>query len=136
MRKSGLSEIEAIRPARELFLDSRWRLGQLLAKMPRGAGPGRGKKMSRAETSFRADIEKLGLDPMRAVEAQRIGTLPAAEKKKAYTAAKKDEILPTITMLIDVARPYWYKANRRPVTEPSLPQQRRLQCQKQCHRAS
>jgi hypothetical protein len=26
--------------------------------------------------------------------------------------AKADEILPTVSLLVDVARPYWYKANR------------------------
>jgi hypothetical protein len=83
MRKSGLGEIEAIRPARELFLDSRWKLGRLLAKMARGAGPGRGKKISHPEKSFMRDLDRLGLNKDRAQEAQRIGTLPLDEKKKA-----------------------------------------------------
>ena len=45
MRKSGLGEIESIRPARELFLDTRWKLGKMLRKVPRTQGPGRGKKI-------------------------------------------------------------------------------------------
>ena len=73
----------------------------------------RGKgDISQAE-KYLDDLEQLGLDKNRAQEAQRIGTLPAGEKAKAYKEAKNDEILPTISMLIDVARPYWYKANRR-----------------------
>jgi hypothetical protein len=113
MRKSGLGEIEAIRPARELFLDSRWKLGKMLAKMPRSKpGPKRKGDISRAGKHL-DDLEDLGLDKNRAQEAQRIGTLPADEKAKAYAAAKADEVLPTISMLIDVARPYWYRANRK-----------------------
>jgi hypothetical protein len=40
-------------PARELFLDSRWALGKMLRKVPRAAGPGRGKKKGKQADSFR-----------------------------------------------------------------------------------
>jgi hypothetical protein len=82
MRKSGLGEIEAIRPARELFLDSRWKLGQMLAKMMRGK-PGPKKKDTQRPAEYLAELKRLGLIWDRAQEAQRIGTLPLDEKKKA-----------------------------------------------------
>lgn len=66
--------MDEIRPVNELRMRARWRLGQLLSKMERGTGPGRGKKMSQSETSFRAYLKKtLKLDKARAQEAQRIG---------------------------------------------------------------
>jgi hypothetical protein len=54
-------------------------LGQLLAEVERGAGPGRGKKVSAELTSFRQFIEQLGLDRQTALEAQRIGKMPEEE---------------------------------------------------------
>jgi N6-adenosine-specific RNA methylase IME4 len=112
MRKSGLGEIEAIRPARELFLDSRWLLGRLLVKVLRGK-PGPKKDKERPAPQFKDELDRLGLEKKRAIEAQRIGTLPVKEKTKAYASARDDGILPTLTLLIDVARPFWYQANRR-----------------------
>jgi N6-adenosine-specific RNA methylase IME4 len=109
MRKAGFGEIEAIRPVRETFLDSRWTLGRLLAKAPRGHGPGRGRKDVTSRDTFLPD----GLNRERAMEAQRIGTLPPKEKAKAYQRAKEDEVLPTVSLLVDVARPYWYQASRK-----------------------
>jgi hypothetical protein len=46
-----------------------------------------------------------GLTRQTAMIAQRIGTLPAAEKAKAYREAANDEILPTVSLLHDIARP-------------------------------
>jgi N6-adenosine-specific RNA methylase IME4 len=54
-----------------------------------------------------------GLSRDVAMIAQRIGTLPPKEKAKAYQDAKDDEILPTVSLLHDVARPYWYQASRK-----------------------
>jgi hypothetical protein len=45
--------------------------------------------MSRAETSFRDELKRLGLDKTCASEAHRIGTLPEAEKARAYSNAEK-----------------------------------------------
>jgi len=109
MRKSGLYRIDQIRPVRELFLDSRWVLGRLLTKIMRHQGAR--STSSRAGTKL-SELKKLGLDKNRASEAERIGTLPEVEKNKAYRDAARDEILPTIDLLIDVARPYWYQASR------------------------
>lgn len=110
MRKSGLYRIDELRPVRELFLDSRWVLGGLLSKIvPR---QGARSTSSRAETKSK-ELEKLGLDKTRASEAERISKLPEPEKAKAYKDAAKHEILPTIELLIDVARPFWYQANRQ-----------------------
>jgi N6-adenosine-specific RNA methylase IME4 len=113
MRKSGLYSTKEIRPVRELSLDARWTLGRMLRKMLRGTGPGRGKKEHRAGASFKAELKRLNLHLNRAIEAQRIGTLPEKEKTKAYSDAEKQDVLPTIELLIDVARPYWYAESRR-----------------------
>lgn len=62
-------------------MTARWRLGQALAQVERK--PGR-INLSRTETnSFRALLKKIGLDKSRAVEAQRIGTLPEPELERA-----------------------------------------------------
>ena len=58
---------------KQLGLDknrARWKLGRLLKGVERGHGPGRGKKVSHAETSFRAYLKELGLDKTRASEAE------------------------------------------------------------------
>jgi hypothetical protein len=55
---------------RELFLDSRWKLGQLLAKMPRSKPGPKGKDISRAGKHLDS-LERLGLDKNRAQEALR-----------------------------------------------------------------
>src|SRR5580700_1744246 len=65
----------------------RWRLGQVLAKIERGAGPGRGKKNDHAGQSFMALLKRLGLPNTDAVRAQRIGALPESELEKALAAA-------------------------------------------------
>ena len=64
----------------------------MLKKVLRGLGPGRGKKMSQAETSFRAELKRLNLDKSRALEAERISTLPADEKHKACRNAEAQVI--------------------------------------------
>ena len=68
---------EVIRPANELRFVARWRLGQLLAKVERDTGPGRGKKVSRLGTSFRSYLRDVGLNKNRANECERIGAIPA-----------------------------------------------------------
>ena len=60
-------------------------LGQLLAAVERGHGPGRGKKVCTGRTLFYGLCEKtLKLEWPRAVEAQRIGTLPDVELERAF----------------------------------------------------
>ncbi len=44
-------------------------MGQALAKKDRGAGPGRGKKVSQSGTSFRAYLKSIRLDKNRAQHA-------------------------------------------------------------------
>jgi N6-adenosine-specific RNA methylase IME4 len=112
MRESGLYTEDEIRPINELRMRARWKLGQLLAKIERNHGPGRGKKISRTEKSFMTYISDLGLDKSRALEAQRIGHLPEKELEKALAAAHKADRLSTVSDLIISARPWWYKASR------------------------
>ena len=44
MRDTGLYPPEQVRAVNELRMRARWRLGQLLAAITRGTGPGRGRK--------------------------------------------------------------------------------------------
>jgi hypothetical protein len=69
---------------------ARWKLGRVLKTLERGHGPGRGKKMSRTETSFRTYLKDvLHLDKSRAVEAQRIGAMPDKELMATFKEASK-----------------------------------------------
>jgi N6-adenosine-specific RNA methylase IME4 len=113
MRDAGLYSIDVIRPVNETRMRARWKLGRLLAEVERGAGPGRGKKVSHAGTSFRAYLDELKLNKNRAQEAQRIGTLPDCELEKAFAEARKRDSLLTFADLIHRARPYWYHASRQ-----------------------
>jgi N6-adenosine-specific RNA methylase IME4 len=113
MRASGLYRIDEIRPVNELRMRARWKLGQLLAEIERGHGPGRGKKMLSSLTSFRDYLRQIKLTPPTALEAQRIGTLPEPELERAFAAAHREDILNTFSDLIDRARPWWYQASRK-----------------------
>src|SRR3954465_8206404 len=62
MGAAGLYPPAQVRAVNELRMRARWRLSQLLAAMDRGTGPGRGKKMLTASTSFRGLLTKLKLD--------------------------------------------------------------------------
>src|SRR5262245_23683804 len=95
MCASRLYQLDQIRPVNELRMRGRWKLGKLLEKIDRAHGPGRGKKMSAALTSFRASLGSLTLDRQTALEAQRIGHLPEPELEKAFTNAHKLDILNT-----------------------------------------
>ncbi len=112
MRKSGLYRLDQIRPVRELFLDSRWTLGHLLDKLLRGK-PGPQKDNSRAGNYLRDELKRLGLDKNRASEAHRIGALPEDQKTRAYRDAEKQDILPTVSMLVERAKPYWHIEQRK-----------------------
>jgi N6-adenosine-specific RNA methylase IME4 len=116
LRKAGLYKPEALRPSRELWLDSRCTLGRLLAKEAnvQNTGPGRGKKIPGPGMFFRRErLEQLKLDKNRASESHRMGKMPDGDRKKlVYDEATKQEILPTVEMVIDAARPWWYEASR------------------------
>ena len=115
MQEAGLrQETEEIRPIRELWLDARWTLGRLLAKVLRsqGARADRNSTLSRSGNKFTDELKRLGLDKNRASEAQKIGTLPAKEKAAVYAEAKRDGELPTLAMLLAASRPYWKKERR------------------------
>jgi N6-adenosine-specific RNA methylase IME4 len=109
LRRAGYEKsIEVMRPANETRFEARWRLGQMLVKMERGTGPGRGKKMSRAGTSFRDWLKEVGLDKNRAVEMQRIGAIPTLAKlHKAFEEATSNDVLNTVASMMDYARPFW-----------------------------
>ena len=99
--RAGLYRTEEIRPVNEMRMQARWKLGRALAKVVRGAGPGRGKqKVFPDETSCRKILKSVGLLPKVAMEAQRIGMLPDTELKAGLAEARKQDILNTFTALI------------------------------------
>ena len=99
---------EALRPVNEIRFEARWKLGQLLAKLERGSGPGRGKKMSQSATSFRAYLKEIGLQKDRASECQRIGAIPDEPKlKKAFEERAREGVLNTVQSMFLFARPFW-----------------------------
>lgn len=113
MRESGLYTAEQIRRVNALRMRARWKLGRLLAAVTRGQpAPG---TASQPVTWFRGVLEKLGLDRMTAVRAQRIGALPEPELEKALSEAgsKGDGFFASFAYLLDRARPYWYAASRK-----------------------
>jgi N6-adenosine-specific RNA methylase IME4 len=92
---------------------ARWRLGEALAPMERGTGPGRGKKDVSALTSFRALLAEIRVDPDSAMNAQRVACLPQPELDKFCNWARKAGEAPTFDEFVKYARPYWYKESRR-----------------------
>jgi N6-adenosine-specific RNA methylase IME4 len=113
VKKAGLfSGMETMRPINEARMRARWKLGQLLSKLERGSGPGRGKKIPGPRQSFLEVLKRLALGKTCAQEAQRIGSLPEAELAKAFGEARERETLNSIAGLIEWARPWWYKENR------------------------
>lgn len=68
---------------------ARWRLGEALAPMERGAGPGRGKKDVSMETSFRALLKEIRVARKAALQAQRVACLPFEEFGKFCLKARK-----------------------------------------------
>lgn len=113
MKHAGLYRTEDIRPVNEGRMWARWRLGQLLDKVERKGGPGRGKKNADDRPSFKAQLKQWSLDRHIAEAAQRISTLPTSDLEKALAWARQCDILNTFENLIELARPYWYKANRQ-----------------------
>jgi hypothetical protein len=59
------------------------KLGALLAKVERAAGPGRGKKKDVRHPSFKDFLAKIELDKQSAITRQRIGAMPPGELEKA-----------------------------------------------------
>ena len=98
---------EVIRPANELRFVARWRLGQLLAKVERDTGPGRGKKVSRLGTSFRSYLRDVGLNKNRANECERIGAIPEEKLTKAFSETAREGVLNTVESMFTFARPFW-----------------------------
>jgi N6-adenosine-specific RNA methylase IME4 len=110
MRHAGLFRTDEIRIVNEGKLRARWKLGHLLAKVERAKHPGKGKLASAGLTSLLAQV---ALDKQTALEAQRIGALPAAELDQALERYRKLDTLGTFADLIRVARPFWYRENRQ-----------------------
>jgi hypothetical protein len=103
-----------MRPVNEARFEARWHLGRLLKKVMRGSGPGRGKKVSQTETSFRKYLRDIGLDKSRANEAERIGAIPTEKiLRKAFAEAEDEGVLNTVGGMLLYAKPYWYTEKRK-----------------------
>jgi len=113
MKSSGLWDIEEIRPVNETRMRARWKLGRLLSEAARGKPFPGSATMSPVETRFRSFIASLHLDKSRALEAQRIATLPHAELDKALALARAQGRLMSFNELLVWARPYWYRESRQ-----------------------
>lgn len=113
MKRSGFGRIEELRPVREVFLDARCELGTMLRKVLRGTAGRRKKNEVRAVPHFNNELKRLKLAKPRAIEVQRASHLPMPERRKVYVEAKRQEILPTLDMIIEEAEPYWYKERRK-----------------------
>jgi N6-adenosine-specific RNA methylase IME4 len=105
-------DMEKMRPYRELWLESRWMLGRMLAAMVR-AVEGRPKKTGTDRTSFSGELKKLGIEKPRAIECQRLATLPKPEMQAKFKALLADHDLPTLVDLLFLAKPYWYQQKRK-----------------------
>jgi N6-adenosine-specific RNA methylase IME4 len=108
MHAAGLYKPQQIMPVNHDRMYARWKLGQALAKVERGHGPGRGKKDQHDAESFKSYLKTLELEWTAAQRAQRIGTLPSGELDKLF----EEQRLLHFDELIVAARPYWYKASR------------------------
>jgi hypothetical protein len=79
---------------------ARWKLGQLLSKVERSAGPGRGKKIPGLSESFLEFLKRLKLGWDTAQEAQRVGAMPEAELEKAFAESTRLDNLNVIAALV------------------------------------
>ena len=76
-------------------------LGQALSKMERRQGA---RTSDAARPKFAAYIKSIGLKKQSAQQAQRLGTLPEPELEKAFARARENDVLNTLSGLIDRAR--------------------------------
>jgi hypothetical protein len=83
---------------------ARWRLGQLLSEIERGAGPGRSKKGGDGRPYLKGYLLEIGLKETTAKEAQRIGALPESDLAKALARARERDTLLHFADLIILAR--------------------------------
>jgi N6-adenosine-specific RNA methylase IME4 len=93
-----------------------WKLGGLLAKAERQKviGGGRGRiAISRRGKSLMELLDRIKLNKNRAQEARRIAALPKIELERLLLAARECGELTMVSGLVDDARPYWFKANRK-----------------------
>jgi hypothetical protein len=76
---------DEIREVNEHLMRARWQLGTLLRKMARD-----GKTMLLTATQFTAELERIGLDRVVAMEAQRLSCMPKDELEKALVRNHKN----------------------------------------------
>lgn len=113
MANAGMFKKDELRIVNETRMTARWKLGTLLARVERKAGPGRGKKVLTSLTSFRALLKKLELTTPIAMEAQRIGAMPEKELRAELKKAAAEDYFCSFSQLLVASRSYWYQASRK-----------------------
>jgi hypothetical protein len=106
MAATGMFNVEDRRPVNEARIKARAKLGRLLEKIERGAGPGRGKKNAQAGQSFIDYLKKHGIERKRADEVQRIAAIPdhVLANRFAETASRGE--LTYIVTALEWSRPF------------------------------
>ena len=93
-----------IRPVNETKMRARWMLGQALSKVERNVTGRPSKKSDAARPTFQNYIKSIGLKKQSAQQAQRLGALPKPELEKAFAQSRENDVLNTLSGLIDRAR--------------------------------
>jgi hypothetical protein len=75
----GLYSKEDMREVHETRMEARWFLGKALAQIERAKAPGKGKMALSGLTSL---LEQIGLTKPTALAAQRLATLPEADRAR------------------------------------------------------
>jgi N6-adenosine-specific RNA methylase IME4 len=108
MRAAGFDQGD-LHEVNEHRMRARWRLGQMLAAVERQ----KGGKGVRAAHGLLETLKRLKLERSRAIEAQRLGTMPKVELEKRFRELRESGEFATIAWLIGQAQPFWHKEQRR-----------------------
>jgi N6-adenosine-specific RNA methylase IME4 len=112
-RDTGLFRDQEMLEFRLGRLETRWHLGERLAKVERGQGFRDFAK--RLAKSFRAVIDRLRITDPIALEAQRIACLPLHELQAFCdrARARPPGQLPSFAEVLREARPWWHQKSRQ-----------------------
>ena len=107
MRAAGFDQGD-LHEVNEHRMRARWRLGQMLAALGAKRGGSKGRPALLKDV-----LARLKLESKRALEAQRLGTMPKIELEKRFRELRESGEFATIAWLIGQAQPFWHKEQRR-----------------------